>query len=360
MRLRHDRWLPAGSIAIPVRLGQGTRVLKPGSGFTLVAKGFVNRNSRESRTAEASGSRKVVYAAVAANLGIAVSKFIAAAITGSSAMLAEGIHSTVDTGNEFLLLLGMKHSRRPADEWHPFGYGKVLYFWALVVALSVFSFGGGISLFNGIADLRNPPALEDPTWNYVVLLVAAVFEAYSWSVSRRELNTRRRPGEGLWRTVRRSKNATAITVFIEDSAALSGIAVAFLGIGLGHAFHNPYVDPAASIVIGLILVAAACVLARETGGLLVGESIDRDQIVEVRKILSRDAAVERVGELLTMQLGPDSILLVAAVRFRRRLKIDEVEQAISRLESAIKAQDPSIHRIFFESGQFKSSFRAAP
>jgi cation diffusion facilitator family transporter len=309
------------------------------------------------QTSRAEGSKKVIYAAILANLCIAISKFVVAGVTGSSAMLAEGVHSTVDTGNELLLLLGLTRSGRTPDQWHPFGYGKVLYFWALVVALSVFSFGGGISLYNGISDLRHPAPLKDPFWNYVVLAVAVLFEGYSWNVSRRELNARRRPDEGLWQTLRRSKDATAITVFVEDSAALIGIAVAFAGIALGHALENPYFDPAASIVIGLVLMGAALTLARETGGLLVGESIDREQIVDIRRILDAEPAVDHVGELLTMQLGPGSAMLAAAVRFRPQLRMGEVHQAINRLERDIQGRHPSIHRIFFESEQFRSSFR---
>jgi cation diffusion facilitator family transporter len=312
------------------------------------------RQTRKDMSAEASGARKVVYAALAANVAIAASKFIVAGITGSAAMLAEGVHSIVDTGNEFLLLLGMKHSSRPADEWHPFGYGKVLYFWTLIVALSLFSLGGGISIYHGVSALRNPPALEDPTWNYVVLAVAALFEGYTWNLSRKELNTRRRPGESLWNTVRRSKDASVFAVFIEDTAALAGIAVAWFGILLSQHFDNRYIDPAASVVIGVVLVAAAFALARETGGLLVGESMDRDQILRLKEIFSAEPAVDTVGHLLTMQLGPNQILLTAAVRFRRGLGIDEVEQAIDRLERAIKSANPAIRRIFFESGAFRA------
>ncbi|HJV50440.1 MAG TPA: cation diffusion facilitator family transporter [Noviherbaspirillum sp.] len=310
---------------------------------------------RPERPADISSARKVVYAAIVANVAIAISKFVAAGITGSAAMLAEGVHSAVDTGNEFLLLLGMKHSEKPPDEWHPFGYGKVLYFWALIVALSVFSLGGGISIYHGVLALRNPPPLEDPTWNYVVLAVAALFEGYSWYKSRKELNERRQPHERLWHTVRRSKDASVFTVFIEDSAALIGIAVAASGIWLGQRFHNPYIDPAASVIVGLVLVAAAFSLARETGGLLVGESIDRGQIVKLKKIISSEPAVEKVGHLLTMQLGPDQVLLTAAVRFRHGLGIDEVEQAIQRMESAITNEYPSVRRIFLEASAFRST-----
>src|SRR3569833_3347564 len=191
-------------------------------------------------------SKKVVYAAIAANAGIAASKFVVAALTGSSAMMAEGVHSAVDTGNEFLLLLGMRHSIREADERHPFGYGKVMYFWALIIALSVFSLGGGISIYHGLDNLHQPPQKQEPTKNYVVLIVAAAFEAYSWIVSRKERNRRRRPDENLWQAMRRSKNASVITVFIEDSAALIGIAVAFLGVGRGRGGRGPGRGPAAA------------------------------------------------------------------------------------------------------------------
>lgn len=314
---------------------------------------------RKAEPAKRSGSKKVVCAAIAANIGIAISKFIVAGITGSPAMLVEGIHSTVDTGNELLLMLGTKRSNRPADEWHPFGYGKVLYFWALIVALSVFSLGGGISIYHGVLALKNPPSLEDPTWNYVVLVLAAGFEGTSWNVSRRELNRRRRPDESLWQAMRRSKDASVYTVFIEDSAALVAVAVAFLGIWLGQTFDNRYFDPAASVVIGSILVIAAFVLARETGSLLVGESIDRNQIIQLKKVIASDASVEAVGHLLTMQQGPESVFLAAAVRFKRGLDIEKVEQGIERLEHAIKTQYPPVCQIFFESESIKSSFRPA-
>jgi cation diffusion facilitator family transporter len=228
---------------------------------------------KDKEDGEGGGARKVIYAAIVANLGIAVAKFVVAAITGSAAMLAEGIHSAVDTGNEFLLLIGERNSAKPADKRHPFGYGKALYFWALLVALSVFSLGGGLSIYHGISALRRPEPLQDPMWNYVVLAVSACFEGYSWNVSRRELNKRRKPGASLWQTVHASKDASVFTVFIEDTAALLGLAIAAAGITLGYLFDSPYFDPAASVLIGLLLVGAAFALARETGALLVGEGI---------------------------------------------------------------------------------------
>jgi len=280
---------------------------------------------------QSGGSRKVIYAAIVANLGIATAKFIVAAITGSAAMLAEGIHSAVDTGNELLLLIGEKRAAKPADRRHPFGYGKAVYFWALVVAMSVFALGGGLSIHHGIVALGEPEPLRDPLWNYVVLGVSALFEGYSWNVSRRELNRVRKPGASLWQTVRASKNASVFTVFIEDSAALLGLAIAGLGIFLGHLLDNPYIDPAASILIGLLLVGAAFTLARETGGLLLGESIGQEATAQLRTIFEDDPDILEVGALRTMQLGPDEVLLTASLRFRRCTRIDEVETAIARL-----------------------------
>lgn len=303
------------------------------------------------------GSRKVIYAAVVANLGIAAAKFIVAAITGSAAMLAEGIHSAVDTGNEVLLLVGEHNSEKPPDKRHPFGYGKASYFWALLVALSVFSLGGGLSIYHGISALRHPEPLEDPMWNYVVLGVSACFEGYSWNVSRKELNKRRKAGTSLWKTVHASKDASVFTVFIEDTAALLGLAIAAAGITLGHVFDNAYFDPAASVLIGLLLVGAAFALARETGALLVGEGIGTDATRRVCEILRDDPSIEEVGQLLSMQLGPDEVLLTAAVRFNRGMRIDEVEAAIERLEKAVAAVYPAIRHIYFESGALRSAMR---
>ncbi len=301
------------------------------------------------------GSKKVIYAAIVANLGIAAAKFVVAAITGSAAMLAEGIHSAVDTGNELLLLVGERAAARPPDKRHPFGYGKALYFWALIVAMSVFALGGGLSIHHGIVALRHPEPLQDPLWNYVVLGVSALFEGYSWNVSRQELNRRRKPGTSLWQTMRASKDASVFTVFIEDSAALIGLAIAGLGIFLGHLFDNPYFDPAASVLVGLLLVGAAFTLARETGGLLVGESIGADATARLRKIFEDDPDVLEVGRVLTMQLGPDEALLAATVRFRPELRIGAVEAAIDRLEQAVAAAYPSIRHIYFESGAIRSA-----
>ncbi|GAB3419683.1 cation diffusion facilitator family transporter [Massilia agilis] len=301
------------------------------------------------QTDSKAGSRKVIYAAILANLGIAGAKFGVALVTGSAAMLAEGIHSAVDTGNEVLLLIGEKMSTLQPTPRHPFGYGKAIYFWALIVALSVFSLGGGLSIYHGVHSLRHPEPMGDPFWNYVVLAIAAGFEAYSWNVSRKELNEMRRPGASLWQTVRASKNASVFTVFIEDTAALAGLAIAAAGIALSQLFNAPWLDPAASVAVGLLLIGAAVTLARETGGLLVGEGIGREQTGKLREIFRTDPSIMTVGRLLTMQLGPDEVLLNAAVQFNRGMTIDEVEDAIERLEAKVRDVYPAIQHIYFKS-----------
>jgi len=230
---------------------------------------------------------------------------------------------------------------------------RATYFWALIVALSVFSVGGGMSVYEGIVSIQSPTPLGDPAWNYVVLAVSAVFEGLSWRVSRRELERCRRPGESLWQAALRSMDVLVFTVFIEDSAAPIGIAIAACGVWLSHHFGNPYFDPAASVAIGLMLIGAAALLVRKSARLLVGESLDADQIAQLRRIIAADPAVESVHHLLTMQLGPDKVLLTAAVRFERRLDLDPVEQAIDRLEHAIKLHFPSIQQLFLESGALK-------
>jgi cation diffusion facilitator family transporter len=299
-------------------------------------------------------AQRVIVVAIGCNVLIAVSKFVAAAATGSSAMLAEGFHSLVDTGNELVLLLGIRRSERAADEWHPFGYGKALYFWAFIVALLFFALGGGVSIYHGVIGLANPPPLANPIWNYVVLAVAAVFESYSWWVSERVISSKKRHSDSLWQAVQRSSDASVFTVFVEDSAALIGIAVAALGVFLSHLFDNPYIDPAASVLIGVVMVAAAFVLARKCGALLVGESVDHAQVTDLRRLIGSDVAVETVGQLLTMQMGTNNVLLTAAVRFRRGQDLDQVTLAIARIETAIQSRYPAIQHLFFESASLKA------
>jgi len=305
-------------------------------------------------------SKAVIYAAILANVAIAACKFVAAAVTGSSAMMAEAFHSTADSGNELLLLLGIKRSARPPDALHPYGHGKVLYFYSLLVAVYIFGVGGGLAVHEGFSHLRNPHLPSHPGWNYAVLAVAVAFDFYSWVISYRELRSRKDPNESMWDEIIGGKDPTVFTVFLEDSAGLLGAFLAFLAIFLGRVFNNPYLDPAASIVIGLVLAAIAVFLGRESGALLVGERTNRARIRRVNEIILSDPAVEQVGDLLTMQLGPEQVLLTVNIQFRRGLNLEQLEEAIERIEARIRQEEPMIERIFIEAESFKRTATSPP
>ncbi|MEG3439713.1 cation diffusion facilitator family transporter [Pannus brasiliensis CCIBt3594] len=292
-------------------------------------------------------SHKTIFAAIAANLAIAITKFIAATMTGSSAMLSEGIHSVVDTSNELVLLYGIHRGQRPPDTEHPFGHGRELYFWTLIVAILIFAIGGGMSIYEGITHLIRPSPIENPTWNYIVLGLAFVFEGFSWTVALREFI----PSVGdrsLWQAVRASKDPTIFTVLFEDSAALLGLIVAFLGIFLGHSLENPWFDGGASIIIGSILILVAIILARESKSLLVGEGVDAATARHLRSLVLADPSVDNVLRLLTLYFSPHEILLNIEIQFRRNLTIEEVVQAIDRIEFIIQRHYPDIRDIFVE------------
>lgn len=296
----------------------------------------------------ASGSTIAVYAAVGGNLLIAVAKFAAAAFTGSSAMLSEGIHSTVDTGNGLLLLLGIHQSKKPPDPMHPFGHGKALYFWSLLVAILIFGVGGGMSIYEGILHLLHPSELGDPTWSYWVLGIAAVFEGVVLIIAIRAFLEIKQKDESVWQTIRTSKDPTVFTVMFEDTAALIGLLVAFMGVWLGHRFNNPYLDGIASVVIGVVLAAVASVLAWESKGLLVGESADADQVRSIRALAEADPEIKSVERPLTMHLGPHDILLTLAIRFRRPLRSEEQGAVIRRMSERIRSAHPDVKHISIE------------
>jgi len=307
----------------------------------------------------ASGSKKAIYAAICGNLAIAVTKFIAAFFTGSSAMLAEGIHSVVDTGNGGLLLFGIRKSQKPADAAHPFGYGKELYFWSLIVSILVFAVGGGVSIYEGVQHLLHPGELKDPTWNYVVLGLAVVFEGFALTIAFREFQAVKGEEQSIWRAIRLSKDPTTFTVLFEDAAALAGLLVAFVGIFMAHRLGNPYFDGAASIVIGLILSAVAVLLAYESKGLLVGEAADPKLIESVRSIAEADPGVKRISAPLTMHFGPHTVLLAMDIKFEEGLTALEVEQAVDRVEKHIKAAHPDIKHIYIEAESISAEAREA-
>ena len=295
----------------------------------------------------AGSSRKVIFAALAGNSLIAVTKFIAAFTTGSSAMLTEGIHSVVDTGNQALLLHGLKRARKPADEQFPFGHGKEVYFWSFIVAILIFAVGAGISIYEGISHVLHPGPIGDPTINYVVLALAMVFEGAAWYFAFIEF-TRTKGTWGYVEAVQRGKDPTLFVVLFEDSAAMLGLLVAFAGVSLSQITGLALFDGMASIVIGMILGGTAIWLAYETKGLLIGESANPQVVAGIRKIVAASPEVLHVNEVLTMHMGPDFILLNLGVEFTDEARAPDLEEAVRRIEGNIKDAYPEVKRIFIE------------
>ncbi len=295
----------------------------------------------------ASGSKKVIYAALLGNSLIAVTKFVAASITGSSAMLSEAIHSLVDTGNQGLLLYGMKRGARPADKDFPFGHGKEIYFWSFIVAILIFALGGGISVYEGIHHLLHPQPAKNPLINYLVLSLALIFEGVAWLFALREF--RRTKGEnGYIEAVNQTKDPSVIVVLFEDSAAMLGLLVALIGIGLTQLTGSIYFDGGASIIIGFILIGTAIWLARETKSLLIGESAEPQIVQGIQEIVQKSPLIEGINEILTMHMGPDFILVTLGADFVDSASAAAVEQQVAELDSQIKARFPRVKRVFIE------------
>jgi cation diffusion facilitator family transporter len=295
------------------------------------------------------GPKTAVVAAIIGNAAIAAIKFVAGAMTGSSAMISEGIHSVVDTGNGGLLFYGLRRGSRPADSDHPFGHGMEVFFWSLIVAVSIFGVGGGMSIYEGVVHIRHPLALERPQVNYIVLAVAAVFESMSFAVAWRTFR-RSKKGRGTVAAIHHGKDPTLFTVLFEDTAALLGLVVAFFGVLLSHLLGAPVIDAAASVVIGCILISAALWLAYESKSLLVGEAADPTLVAEVKDLVLADPAVIGLGTVLTMHLGPDDVLLNIEVHFKPDLTVAEVHAAIHRIEQQISGPFPQVNRVFVEVG----------
>ncbi len=292
-------------------------------------------------------SKIAVIAAVVSNLLIAIIKFVAASMTGSSAMIAEGIHSLVDTGNGGLVLLGMRKSTSPADSEHPFGHGKELYFWTLIVAISIFGIGGGMSVYEGVTHIQHPSTIEDPTASYIVLAIALVVEGASFFIAMRQFNEAKGT-MGARRFIRESKDPSLFTIVFEDSAAMLGLVVAFLGVYLGHAFENPLFDAAASIIIGLLLMGVAWLLARETKGLLVGEGVEPEELEVMQRKVLADEDVEQIGSIRTMFFGPHDLLVALDVVFKSGLRNERIHDAITRIEGSLKQVRPEISQVYIE------------
>jgi len=302
----------------------------------------------------ATESKIAIVAAVIGNVCIAVSKFIAAFVTGSSAMLSEGIHSLVDTGNGLLMWLGLHRAARPPDAEHPFGYGRELYFWSLIVAISIFALGGGMSIYEGVTHLQHPEAIKNPAWNYGVLAVALVFESASWYFGWKAFRKIKRRC-GILQTIHASKDPSSITVLLEDSAAIVGLLIALVGTLLAQHFEAPLFDGAASIVIGLLLGLIALVLGYETKGLLIGEAVDHATLRGLRAVASSDPAVACVDKVLTLYFGPHDVLLTLELRFRDGISLAELRAALHRIDDGIKAQFPDITHVYFGTASLKTA-----
>jgi len=305
----------------------------------------------------AGGSKLVVYGAIGANLAIAVAKFTAAFFTGSAAMLSEGIHSLVDSGNGLLILLGLSRATKPATEEHPFGYGKELYFWTMIVAVLIFAVGGGISLYEGWIHIQKPAPLTDPIWNYWVLGLAVLFEGIACTLAFREFN-KTRGDAGFWKALRASRDPAVYAILLEDLAALVGLVIALGGVYFGHLLNNPYFDGGASLAIGVLLIGMAVFMLKETRGLLVGEGIDAATRASLQALAKADPAVQSIRPPLSMYLGPAEAFLALDVRFQQDLTAQQVEDAVGRLEKAIRAKHPEFKRIFVEAESFAPEQRA--
>jgi cation diffusion facilitator family transporter len=292
-------------------------------------------------------SARAVYGAMAANLAIAITKFTVAGITGSSAMLSEGVHSLVDSGDSLLLLVGLKRSQRPPSEDHPFGHGKELYFWSLIVAVLIFGLGGGVSIYEGVQHMRAPEPVRDALWNYVVLACAAVFESISLAIGLRQFR-RERSGRPFWQALRGSKDPATFTVIAEDGAALAGLGIAALGVWSSAALGIPELDGAASVAIGILLAGVAVLLIRESRGLLVGEGIRPETARAIRAIAGEEPGVQAVGPILSMYIGAQEALVTMEITVRGDCTADTVAQAIRRIEQRVRERFPTVRRIYVE------------
>lgn len=292
-----------------------------------------------------SSSRTAIIAALIGNLLIAVTKGIAAALSGSSAMLSEAVHSVVDSGNEVLLLYGQRRAAKPPDELHPFGYGRELYFWCFVVALLIFAVGAGVSIYEGIIHIRAPEPITRPGLNFIVLGLSFIFEGGSWWFGWRSFREAKGP-LGWWKAVRVSKDPTSFMVFFEDSAALIGIMIAAAATAVSVQLRAPWIDGLGSILIGAVLAGVAVVLARESKALLIGERASPILTASIRQIVSADPCVKEVVSITTSQLAPDKVFAALGLQFDENLRVRDVQQLIARLEERIRGEHSELFRVF--------------
>ncbi len=293
----------------------------------------------------AGGSTRVIITALAANVGIAIAKFIAAGITGSSAMLTEGVHSLVDSTNHVLLLYGTKRAQKPADNIHPLGYGRELYFWSFVVAILVFSLGAGIAIYEGILHILHPEKGTDPLVAYIVLGVAFVLEGWSTWEALKAFNLSRGK-RSLLQAIRASKDAPTIIVLLENGGAIAGLILAGIGIFLSHLTGNPVWDGLASVAIGLVLAAVAILLIIEAKGLLIGESADPELVDAIRRSAEAHVGVQRVIDVLTIHHSPDQVVSVISADFDDTISAADVERIVRDIEATVAAEFPIVTKLY--------------
>lgn len=302
------------------------------------------------------GSKLAIYTAIAANLLIAVMKFFAAFFTGSAAMLSEGLHSVIDTTNGFLLLLGIKKSKGKPDKLHPFGHGKEIYFWSFIVAILIFSLGGGVAIYEGIHHLRYPPVHTEEVsvwWNYGVLFFAIIFEGTSLMIALKGFN--KTHTLGFKKALEDSKDAATVAIIIEETAALTGLIIALIGVTLAHLLHDPMYDAMASIAIGVLLIYVALFMAKETRHLLLGETVSEEDLTAIDHVLDEYEEIDFYGNIRSMHLGPDEVILGIEVNFKDDLRVGELEKIVTSIKDKIKANDAKFTHIYVESNSITES-----
>jgi cation diffusion facilitator family transporter len=311
---------------------------------------------------EAGGSKSVVLIALGCNLGIAAAKFVAAAWTHSSAMLSEAIHSLVDTANQGLLLFGIARAKRPADDQHPFGYAKEIYFWSFIVAMVLFSLGAGVAIYEGIHKVLNPHPLQNVAWLYAVLAVAMCLEGYSLLKAVREFKARPEARHGFVEALRRSKDPSLFAIVLEDLAAMLGLTIALAGTLVAHLGGYDRADGVASILIGLVLAAVAAFMSTEIKSLIVGEAASRVVQAGLREIVAGEIgagkAIRKINDIRTMHLGPHDVLVTASVDFQDSISARTVEDVTGRLQAVIKSRFPEVRHLFIEV-QSENTFKPA-
>jgi cation diffusion facilitator family transporter len=292
-------------------------------------------------------SKLFIYISLVVDISIAVSKFTAAAFTGSSSMVSEGVHSVIDAISQLLLIWGIRTSKKKADSSRPFGYGKELYFWSFIVSLVIFILGGCISFYEGLGRVRRPASFGNPNWNYAILGVAFLFTSVSMFFAFKAFNKQRR-NDSFWKEVLESKDPSTFIVLLGDVGDMIGLTIAFLGVFLGRLYHNPYYDGVASMAIGVVMVSISGLLVSESKSLLMGETIARKTIRKIIKIAHNDPAILKIKKHFSMYMGPEEILIQLNAVFKEDLTTVQITDAIDRLTKLIKTEFPRIKQIFVE------------